>query len=129
MRGDLNLRIDVSLLIRIKLIESLERIMMVVIFFSLMLRLEKVLLVDLVLWWYNLINIKVPLEVNGRDSIQLSPTATPADSLHPILLIPLILNFLVAHSTDDSFHFQLRVRVNFVESKWVVLFYSSDFLT
>lgn len=129
MRGDLNLRIDVSLLIRIKLIESLERIVIMVIFFSLMLRLEKVLLVDLVLWWYNLINMKVPLEVNGRDSIQLPPTATPADSLHPILLIPLILNFLVAHSADDSFHFQLRVRVNFVESKWVVFFYSTDFLT
>ena len=130
MCGHLNFRIDVSLLISIKLIECLERIvMMMVIFFSLNLRLEKVLLVDLVLWGYNFINIKVLLKVNGRYSGQLPATATPAHSLHLILLIPFILNFLVAHSPDDTFHFQVRVRIHFVESKRIVFFHCTDFFT
>ena len=107
MRWDLNFRIKVSLLISIKLIECLERIVMMVITLALILRLEKVLLVYLVLWGYNLINIKVLFKVNGRNRLQLFATAKPSHGFHLILLNPLILYFFVANSTDDTFHFQL----------------------
>ena len=129
MRGHLNFRIIISFFIGIKLIECLERIVMVTMVISLAFRLEKVVL--LVLSWYNLVNIKILLKINRVDSLYLSPTAAPVHGPHLVLLIPLILYLLVAHSADDSFHFQIRLGVEpwLVESERVVFFYCTHFLT
>lgn len=117
---DLDPGVHGHLLVGIELVECLERVMVMGMgpFF----RLEEILLMHLELGRDHLIDVEVPLEVDRLYRVELPSTSMP---LHYLLLfVSLVLDLLVADTTNDAFHFELALGIEYrrVECERVILF-------